>query len=54
MVKVSAEIVNGEYHKCSEITILVSLYTELYRYMNRGAYLKQDVNAKLTYLHVQT
>ena len=54
MVKVSAEIVNGECPTCSEITMLVSLSPELYRCMNCGADLQQHVNGKITYLPVIT
>jgi len=54
MVKVSAEIVNGECPTCSEITMLVSLSPELYRCMNCGADLRQHVNGKITYLPVLT
>jgi len=54
MVKVSAEIVNGECPTCSEITMLVSLSPELYRCMNCGADLQQHVNGKITYLPVLT
>ena len=52
MVKVSAEIVNGECPTCSEITMLVSLSPELYRCMNCGADLQQHVNGKISYLPV--
>ena len=54
MVKVSAEIVNGECPTCSEITMLVSLSPDLYRCMNCGADLQQHVNGKITYLPVIT
>ena len=54
MVKVSAEIVNGECPTCSEITMLVSLSPELYRCMNCGSDLQQHVNGKITYLPVIT
>ena len=52
MVKVSAEIVNGECPTCSEITMLVGLTNELYRCMNCGADLHQHVNGKISYLPV--
>ena len=54
MVKVSAEIVNGECPTCSEITMLVSLSPELYRCMNCGADLQQHVNGKITYCLLYT
>jgi hypothetical protein len=54
MVKVSAEIVNGECPTCSEITMLVGLTPELFRCMNCGADLQQHVNGKITYLPVLT
>ena len=50
MVKVSAEIVNGECPTCSEITMLVGLTPELFRCMNCGADLQQHVNGKISYL----
>ena len=52
MVKVSAEIVNGECPTCSEITMLVGLTPELFRCMNCGADLQQHVNGKISYLPV--
>ena len=52
MVKVSAEIVNGECPTCSEITMLVGLTPELFRCMNCGADLHQHVNGKISYLPV--
>ena len=54
MVKIQAEVVNGECPTCSEITMLVSLSPELYRCMNCGADLQQHVNGKITYLPVLT
>ena len=47
MVKVSAEVVNGECPTCSEITMLVGLTPELFRCMNCGADLQQHVNGKM-------
>ena len=52
MVKVSAEIVNGECPTCSEITMLVGLTPELFRCMNCGADLQQHINGKITYLPI--
>ena len=52
MVKIQAEIVNGECPTCSEITMLVGLTPELFRCMNCGADLQQHVNGKITYLPV--
>jgi len=54
MVKVSAEIVNGECPTCSEITMLVGLTNEMYRCMNCGADLRQHINGKISYLPVIT
>jgi len=54
MVKISAEIVNGECPTCSEITMLVGLTPELYRCMNCGGDLKQHINGKISYLPVLT
>ena len=54
MVKVSAEVVNGECPTCSELTMLVGLTNELYRCMNCGADLHQHINGKITYLPVIT
>ena len=53
-MKVSAEVVNGECPTCSEITMLVGLTNELYRCMNCGSDLQQQVNGKITYLPVMT
>ena len=50
MVKIQAEIVNGECPTCLQITMLVGLTPELYRCMNCGADLQQHVNGKITYL----
>jgi uncharacterized protein (DUF983 family) len=54
MVKVSAEVVNGNCPTCDELTMLVGLTNELYRCMNCGADLHQHVNGKITYLPVMT
>jgi len=54
MVKVSAEVVNGQCPTCDEYTMLVSLSPELYRCMNCGSDLQQHVNGKITYLPVLT
>jgi len=50
MVKIQAEIVNGECPTCRQITMLVGLTPELYRCMNCGADLQQHINGKITYL----
>ena len=50
MVKVSAEIVNGQCPTCNELTMLVGLTNELYRCMNCGSDLEQHVNGKISYL----
>ena len=52
MVKIQAEVVNGECPTCSELTMLVGLTNELYRCMNCGADLQQHVNGKISYLPV--
>ncbi len=54
MVKIQAEVVNGECPTCSELTMLVGLTNELYRCMNCGADLHQHVNGKITYLPIMT
>ena len=54
LMKIQAEVVNGECPTCSEITMLVSLSPELYRCMNCGSDLQQHVNGKITYLPVMT
>ena len=50
MVKISAEIVNGECPTCNEITMLVGVTNQLYRCMNCGTDLEQHVNGKISYL----
>ena len=52
MMKVNAEVVNGECPTCSEITMLVGLTNDLYRCMNCGADLHQHINGKITYLPI--
>ena len=52
MIKIQAEVVNGECPTCSELTMLVGLTNELYRCMNGGADLQQHVNGKISYLPV--
>ena len=54
MVKVSAEVVNGQCPTCDEYTMLVGLTNELYRCMNCGSDLQQHINGKITYLPVIT
>lgn len=54
MVKISAEIVNGQCPTCDELTMLVGLTNELYRCMNCGSDLQQHVNGKITYLPMIT
>jgi len=54
MMKVNAEVVNGECPTCSEITMLVGLTNDLYRCMNCGADLHQHINGKITYLPIMT
>ena len=50
MVKVSAEVVNGQCPTCDEITMLVGLSHEIYRCLNCGTDLQQHVNGKIVYL----
>ena len=52
MVKVSAEIVNGECPTCSQLTMLVGLTPEVFRCMNCGGDLRQHINGKISYLPV--
>ena len=54
MVKIQAEIVNGECPTCLQITMLVGLTPELFRCMNCGSDLQQHVNGKISYLPVIT
>ena len=54
MVKVSAEVVNGQCPTCDEYTMLVGLTNELYRCMNCGSDLQQHINGKITYLPILT
>ena len=49
MVKIQAEIVNGECPTCSELTMLVGLTPELFRCMNCGSDLQQHVNGKINW-----
>ena len=50
MVKISAEIVNGKWPTCDQLTTLVGLSPEMFRCMNCGADLRQHINGKITYL----
>jgi len=52
MVKIQAEIVNGECPTCSQLTMLVGLTPELFRCMNCGGDLRQHINGKITYLPI--
>ena len=54
VMKVSAEVVNGQCPTCDEYTMLVGLTNELYRCMNCGSDLQQHVNGKITYLPILT
>ena len=51
-MKIQAEVVNGECPTCSEITMLFGLSNELYRCMNCGADLHQNINGKISYLPI--
>ena len=46
-MKISAEIVNGKCPTCDEFTMLVGLTNELYRCMNCGSDLQQEVHETL-------
>ena len=54
MVKIQAEIVNGKCPTCDQLTMLVGLTPELYRFKNCGAALQQHINGKISYLPVMT
>ena len=54
MVKIQAEIVNGQCPTCDQLTMLVGLTPELYRCMNCGSDLQQHINGKISYLPVIT
>ena len=47
-----AQVVNGEWPTCQEITVLVGLTHDFYRCMNCGADLEQHVNGKISYLPI--
>ena len=49
-MRLQAEIVNGKCPTCDQLTMLVGLTPELYRCMNCGADLHQDINGKISYL----
>ena len=49
-MKVTAEIVNGQCPTCDEITMLVGLTQQVYRWLNCGSDLEQHVNGKIVYL----
>ena len=51
-MRVQAEIVNGRCPTCTELTMLVGLTPELFRWMNCGADLQQHINGKITYLPI--
>ena len=51
-MKITAEIVNGRCPTCNELTMLVGLTPELFRCMNCGADLQQNINVKITYLPI--
>jgi len=50
MVKIQAEIVNGQCPTCEEITMLIGLTNQMYRCLNCGTDLEQHVNGKIVYL----
>jgi len=50
VMKVTAEIVNGQCPTCEEITMLVGLSNQLFRCLNCGTDLVQHVNGKIVYL----
>ena len=47
-----AEIVNGKWPTCDEITMLVGITRQYYRCMTCGADLHQHINGKISYLPV--
>ena len=49
-IRFNAEIVNGQCPSCSEVTMLVSVSTDYYRYVTCGTDLQQHINGKITYL----
>tara|TARA_B100001057_G_scaffold422303_1_gene443743 strand:+ start:461 stop:679 length:219 start_codon:yes stop_codon:yes gene_type:complete len=50
MVKIQAEIVNGQCPTCEEITMLIGLTNQTYRCLNCGTDLEQHINGKIVYL----
>ena len=49
-IKLQAEVVNWKCPTCHELTILVGLTPELFRCINCGADLRQQINGKISYL----
>ena len=49
-INISAEIVNGVCPKCIQPTILVSLYSTLYKCTTCGENLEQKVNGVISYI----
>jgi ribosomal protein S27E len=50
VMKVTAEIVNGQCPTCEEVTMLVGLTQQVYRCLNCGNDLEQHINGKIVYL----
>jgi len=52
MVKFVTEIVTGECPECDCKTMLVHIYTNIYRCVNWGEYVEQKVNGVIKYMKV--
>ena len=52
IMKIQAEIVNGQCPTCSEITMLVGITKQYYRCMTCGTDLQQYINGKISYLPI--
>ena len=52
MVKFVTEIVTGECPECDCKTMLVNIYTNIYRCVNWGEYVEQKVNGVIKYMKV--
>ena len=52
MVKFVTEIVTGECPECDCKTMLVNIYTNIYRCVNCGEDVKQKVNGVIKYMKV--
>ena len=52
--KFKAEVVTGTCPTCEELTMLVGISKEFYRFMSCGADLEQHVNGKISYIPALT